>query len=105
MSLTFKANGFQGVPVDVPFRLSDFLERGRPRPPLATLGYKAQLLRSKCNFAMQIAVKSTLAVGYRLNDIMRVATQRLASSLVRRITEFAQPQSSLDLVDHAQSTN
>jgi hypothetical protein len=32
MSLTFKANGFQGVPVDVPFRLSDFLERGRPRP-------------------------------------------------------------------------
>jgi hypothetical protein len=30
MSLTFK--GFQSVPVDVPVRLSGFLERGRPRP-------------------------------------------------------------------------
>ena len=32
MSLTFEASGFQAVPVDVPFRWSGFLERGRPRP-------------------------------------------------------------------------
>ena len=32
MSLTFKVSGFQAVPVDVPVRLSGFLERGRPRP-------------------------------------------------------------------------
>ena len=35
MSLTFKASGFQAVPavpVDVQFRWSGFLERGRPRP-------------------------------------------------------------------------
>ena len=32
MSLTFKASGFQAVPVDVPVRWSGFLERGRPRP-------------------------------------------------------------------------
>ena len=28
----FKASGFQAVPVEVPVRLSGFLERGRPRP-------------------------------------------------------------------------
>ena len=32
MSLAFKVSGFQAVPVDVPVRLSGFLERGRPRP-------------------------------------------------------------------------
>ena len=32
MSLTFNVSGFQAVPVDVPVRLSGFLERGRPRP-------------------------------------------------------------------------
>ena len=32
MSLTFNVSGFQAVPVDIPVRLSGFLERGRPRP-------------------------------------------------------------------------
>ena len=32
MSLTFKVSGFHEVPVDVPIRLSCFLERERPRP-------------------------------------------------------------------------
>jgi hypothetical protein len=32
MSLTFKVSGFHAVPVEVPVRLSGFLERGRPRP-------------------------------------------------------------------------
>ena len=32
MSLTFKVSVFQAMPVDVPVRLSGFLERGRPRP-------------------------------------------------------------------------
>ena len=56
LSLTFKMSGFQAVVVDVPFRLSGFLERGRPRPQnpplmqtqpvLAWLERRARFIRS-----------------------------------------------------------